>query len=63
MVQIREQQKEKKVQRDNSSAAYETAHTKEKVDAQNKREGEKATEESSRFAERHAGRSIGQFAS
>ena len=56
LVATREQQKEKRDQRDKSSAAYETAHTKEKVDAQNKWECEKAMEESSRFAERHAGK-------
>src|SRR5688572_21860071 len=55
LVATREQQKEKRDQRDKSSAAYETGPAKEKVDAQNKWECEKAMEESSRFAERHAG--------
>ena len=56
MVATHEHQEEKIDQRDMSSTACETAHTKEKVDVQDKRECEKSLEESSRFAERHAGR-------
>ena len=56
MVATCEHQQEKKDQRDKSSTAYETDHTKEKVDVQYRREREKPMEVSSRFAERHAGR-------
>ena len=56
MVATHVRRKEKRDQRDKSSIAYETDHTKEKVDVQNKWECEKSIEENSRFAERHAGR-------
>jgi hypothetical protein len=56
LVATHEHLKEKKDQRDMSSTACETEHTKEMVDAQNRREYEKSLEESSRFVERHAER-------
>ena len=56
MVATCEHRQEKRDQRDKSSTAYETDHTKEKVDVQNRRECEKSMEDCSRFAERHAGR-------
>ena len=56
MVATCEHKQEKRDQRDKSSTAYETDHTKEKVDVQNRREREKPMEVSSRFAKRHAGR-------
>ena len=48
---------DRKAQRDKSSTACETAHTKEKVDAKKKREHAKWLEESSRSEEQHAEKS------
>ena len=56
MVATHVRRKGKRDQRDKSSIAYETAHTKEKVDVHNKWECEKSMAENSRFAERHTGR-------
>ena len=48
---------ERRGQTDKSSAAYETAHTKEQADVYNKKEHAKWMEESSRSVEQHAEKS------